>query len=210
MRKPMADVSTVLNRVMSKLGLDKRLREHTFLSLWPTFVPSAIADRSRPLFIDNERNLVISVADAATGQELSMMKSRVLSKVAPAARSLGIEIKGIRPDLKHYHSSSMMAAHPLASDDRLPAPTEEELDAITLNESELQELSNLTEELRGAQTGNRMVKLYERELRIRRWRLAHKYPTCTECGNPVERLHKSRTGADVCIACQYRDPEILT
>lgn len=206
MRKPMADVSTVLNRVMSKLGLDKRLREHTFLSLWPTFVPSSIADRSRPLFIDAERNLVVSVADAATGQELSMMKSRVLGKVAAAARSLGIEIRGIRPDMKHYHSASTMAIHPLASDARLPAPTEAELAAVRLNAAEMEELSNLSEELRGAETGERMVKLYERELRLRRWRIAHKYPCCDECGNPVERLHKTGQGREVCIACQYRDP----
>lgn len=205
MRKPMTDVNSVLNRVMSKLGLDKRLREHTFLSLWPTFVPSAIADRSRPLFIDAERNLVVSVADAATGQELSMMKTRVLAKVAAAGRSLGIEIRGIRPDMKHYHSASTMVIHPLASDERLAVPTDAELAAITLNAAEQEELSNLREELAGTQAGGRMVKLYERELRLRRWRIAHKYPCCDECGNPVERLHKNRAGLDVCIACQYRD-----
>jgi hypothetical protein len=198
MRK-MTDVSSVLNRVVSKLGLDKRLREHTFLSLWPTFVPSSIADRSRPLFIDAERNLVISVADAATGQELSMMRSRVLAKVSAAARSLGIEISGIRPDLKHYHSNSTCVVHPLSSEERLPAPTEAELAAITLNESEHEEISKLAEELTAgggsADTNARMVKLYE-----------HKYPTCAECGNPVERLHKKETRGlptAVCIACLY-------
>jgi len=69
MRKNLSAVNNVLNQVMSKLGLDKRLREHTFLTLWPTFVNGAIADRSRPLFIDSDRNLVVSVADSATGQE---------------------------------------------------------------------------------------------------------------------------------------------
>jgi hypothetical protein len=173
-------------------------------------VPSSIADRSRPLFIDAERNLVISVADAATGQELSMMRSRVLAKVSAAARSLGIEISGIRPDLKHYHSNSTCVVHPLSSEERLPAPTEAELAAITLNESEHEEISKLAEELTAgggsADTNARMVKLYERELRIRRWRLAHKYPTCAECGNPVERLHKKETRGlptAVCIACLY-------
>jgi hypothetical protein len=210
MRKPMSDVSSVLNRVLSKLGLDKRLREHTFLSLWPTFVPSQIADRSRPLFIDNERNLVISVADAATGQELSLMKSRIMTKLGPAARSLGIDIRGIRPDLKHYHAQSTMVYHPLASEERLPAHTEEELAQVKLSEEEQAQIDELAARLAlegtKADAAAGMVRLFEREFRLRRWRLAHKYPTCDQCGNPVERLHPMKGTTDrVCIACLYRD-----
>lgn len=207
MRK-LSAVNSVLNRVMSKLGLDKRLREHTFLTLWPTFVSGAIGDRSRPLFIDAERNLVVSVADAATGQELSMCKQRVLSKLAPAARSLGIEINGIRLDLKHYHSTQTSVNHPLASNDRLPAPSEDDLSNLVLPESDLQQISKLAEDLQqehtDARTQERMVRLFDRELRIRKWRLEHNYPQCEECGNPVERLHK-RNESMLCIACLYRD-----
>lgn len=210
MRRPMSDVSSVLNRVLSKLGLDRRLREHTFLSLWPTFVPSVIADRSRPLFIDNERNLVVSVADASTGQELSLMKTRILSQLGPAARSLGIEIRGIRPDLKHYHGQSTMVYHPLANEDRLQAHTEEELLQVELSETEQAQVDELAVrlELEGAskETRQSMLRLFEREFQLRRWRLAHKYPTCDRCGNPVERLHLMKESPDrVCIACQYRD-----
>jgi hypothetical protein len=213
MRKPFTEVNTVLTRVMSKLGLDKRLREHTFLQLWPTFVSGVIGDRSRAIFIDAERNLVVSVADAATGQELSMCKPRVLAKLAPAARSLGIEIKGIRLDLKHYHATSTLVQHPLASDEKLPTPTEEELEAIELTSLEQQEISKLSEELMQQNadkaTRERMVRLYEREFRVRTWRFAHNYPICQQCGNPVWKLHKLATPhtdakhAMVCISCMY-------
>lgn len=215
MHKPLSAVNSVLNRVMSKLGLDKRLREHTFMTLWPTFVSGAIGDRSRALFIDAERNLVVSVADASTGQELSMCKPRVLAKLAPAARSLGIEINGIRLDLKHYHSTQTMVTHPLASDDRLPLPTEDDLSTVKLNDAEAAEISKLAEELlkqnNSPVTRERMVKLFEREFRIRRFRLEHNYPQCETCTNPVERLHRKpfagadKTHAMVCIACLYSD-----
>lgn len=215
MRKPFSEVNSVLNRVMSKLGLDQRLREHTFLTMWPTFVAGAIAERSRPLFIDAERNLVVSVADAATGQELSMSKPRVLAKLSPIARSLGIEIRGIRLDLKHYHSTTTGVTHPLASDERLLAPSEEDLAAVSLDDGDRQEISKLAEELvsrtEDARIRGRMVRLFERELRIRSWRLANGYPLCQHCANPVEHLHKKSTpGSDqtaalVCIACMYAD-----
>lgn len=219
MRKPLTELNNVLTRVVSKLGLDQRLREHTFLSLWPTFVSGPIADRSRPIFIDAERNLVISVADAATGQELSMAKARVMSKVGPAAKSLGIEIRGIRLDLKHYHSTTTLSSHPLASDDRLPAPTEEELASATISAPDQSELSKLAAELEAQHvdedTRTRMLKLFERECRVRSWRIEHGYPRCQRCDNPVERLHKLRNRlsesefAMVCIACFYADKEVI-
>ncbi len=213
MRKNLSAVNNVLNQVMSKLGLDKRLREHTFLTLWPTFVSAAIADRSRPLFIDADRNLVVSVADSATGQELSMCKPRILAKLAPAARSLGIDITGIRLDLKHYHSATTIAMHPLASDQRLKQFTDDDLAAIELSASDLAEIAQLAQDLAqqnpGSSTSGRMVKLFEREFRIRSWRLSHNYPRCEMCTNPIERPYKRRTGlperphAMVCLACFY-------
>jgi hypothetical protein len=213
MRKPFTEVNSVLNRVVSKLGLDKRLREHTFLQLWPTFVSGVIGDHSRAIFIDADRNLVVSVADAATGQELSMCKPRVLAKLAPAARSLGIEIKGIRLDMKHYHSTSTLVTHPLASDEKLPTPEESELAQIELTEADRREISKLSEGLAqqndDTSTQKRMVRLYEREFRVRAWRLAHGYPVCQQCGNPVFKLHKLATPhsdlghAMVCISCMY-------
>ncbi|HEY9792196.1 MAG TPA: DciA family protein [Candidatus Obscuribacterales bacterium] len=214
-KKTLSQVNTVLNKVVSNLGLDRRLREHTFMSLWPTFVSSAVADRSRPLFIDSERNLVISVKDAAVGQELSMAKSKLLPKVVSTARSLHIELRGLRLDLKHYHATSTM---PYIEEEKpLPKPSEADLKAIELKPQDVAAVDDLRSQLTSEaavqlETSEKIVALYERELRMRHWRFLSGFPLCPQCTNPVERLHSPASAPiprdnprAVCIACLYRD-----
>src|SRR5438477_9506228 len=112
------------------------------MSLWPTFVSGVIAERSRPLFIDADRNLVVSVADASCGQELSMTKGKIFSSLSKAANSLGIEIRGLRLDLKHYHSASTMPA----VEQREPPlrPSQQDLDSLSLSPAEQEELAQLS------------------------------------------------------------------
>jgi hypothetical protein len=212
---PLSPVNSVLNKVLSNLGLDRRLREHTFMSLWPTFVSSAVAERSRPLFIDAERNLVISVKDAATGQELSMAKGKLLPRVASAARSLQIEVRGLRLDLKHYHAVSTM---PYIEEEKpLPKPSEADLQSIDLKAGDLAAVDDLRRQLASdaavqSETCEKIVALYERELRLGRWRFLNNYPVCPQCSNPVERLHSPANAPiprenprPVCIACLYAE-----
>lgn len=215
-KPPLNPINSVLNKVVSNLGLDRRLREHTFMSLWPTFVNSAIAERSRPLFIDADRNLVITVANAAVGQELSMLKGRLSGKITAAARALSIEVRGLRLDLKHYHQRSTMAEIPEAP--ALPKPSEADLAAVQLGASEIWQISALAEDLSvdgscDEPTRQRILRLFERELRLRRWRQSHSFPVCPQCDNPVERLHDPglttggrRQGEAVCITCLYGQP----
>src|SRR5579883_2844975 len=67
-------VNKLLPDVLSKLGLDRRLKEHAAMQIWISLLPGAILERSRPLFIDSQRNLVVAVADASVGQEISLLK----------------------------------------------------------------------------------------------------------------------------------------
>jgi hypothetical protein len=97
-------ISNVLNEVMGRLGLDRRLREQTLLNLWPVIVGDAFASKTRPLFIDNQNILVIAVQDASTAQELSFFKREITNKFKQAGVGTGVNIAGLRFDLKHYHS----------------------------------------------------------------------------------------------------------
>jgi hypothetical protein len=208
-------VNDVLSKVMSSLGLERRLREHTLASLWPTFVSGAVADRSRPLFIDNERQLVVSVANAATGQELSMLKTKILSKLIPAARSLGIEIRGIRLDMKYYRAIADDTAVAMPETKPLAGPDDEQMDAVQLTEAENQQLKQLREDLFQKTTDDeiktpvkeKILRLFEIELRLRRWRLENGFPACHQCGNPADRLHQRRSSKGnqpgYCLACIY-------
>jgi hypothetical protein len=213
-----APLGSVLSGVMSGLALDRRLKEHTLINLWPTFVSSAIAQRSRPIFIDSSRLLVIAVADASCGQELSLSKTQVLAKLIPTGRALGVEIAGLRLDLKHYHrkeEENFSSAQP--GRDRLPEPKEADLAQIILPQEDLDELRQLAEELK---SGNgdpdlaaRMLKLFEGELKLRQWQFLNGYPVCDACGNPARKLHAKRLhslnqtdeepAARLCQVCFY-------
>src|SRR3990167_1228540 len=118
-------LSYVLNRVVSNLGLDERLRQHTLMELWPQLVGDPWAKRSRCLFMDSERFLVVTVQDASTGQELSFLKGQILGTLRKAARAIGIDINGLRFDLKHFHRASAreLMQQSQATHLSLPEPT---------------------------------------------------------------------------------------
>ncbi len=98
-KRAMSSVNNVLSQLVSSLNLDRRLKEHTLLGLWPTVIGEPFASKSRPLFIDHEGSIVIAVSEAAVGQELSLMRSQLVKKMRIAGNGLGIEIRGIRFDL---------------------------------------------------------------------------------------------------------------
>ncbi len=82
----MTSVNQVLNKVVGKLGLDRRLKEHALMSLWPSVAGEMFATCSRPLFLDHEGNIVIAVKDASVGQELSLLKVDLAKKMRAMPR----------------------------------------------------------------------------------------------------------------------------
>lgn len=196
--KNFTNLSNVLPKVMRALGIDKRLREHTFIKLWPHIVGEPFASRARPLFIDYEGNLVVAVKDAVVGQEFGFARAEVLKKLRHTARGLNIEINGLRFDMKRFfegQDEQMQEAY----EKRLPVPTEHDLEVMELSAEDSALVSavgaNNTE---GEAFLNRMRSLYEKELRLKRWREAHGYPHCNYCGEVTGRLH----GTDlICALC---------
>ena len=150
-KRALDSIDNVLTKLVGSLGLDKRLKEHALLSLWPLMIGEVFADKSRPLFIDYEGNLVIAVKDASVAQELSLLKPAIVSKMRMAAQSMNLKVTGMRFDLKHYYGGTSA----LNEADRIPShkqprkmePTPEELAEITLSESDLEELAALKAEI---------------------------------------------------------------
>lgn len=207
----LASINIVLNNVVTGLGLDRRLRENALISLWSQVVGDALAAKSRPLFVDIERNLVVSAANGSVAQELSLMKPQIMQKLTRLAASLQVEVKGMRLDLKHFHRAEQdEIAEPVPVPPAIPK--NEELDAIDLSLADLSTLQQLAQELeRQAEpeaVRSRILKLCERELRIRAWRRGQNYPACQICGDPSPRLHDTRAASPadnlrVCPACLY-------
>lgn len=198
-RKNFASISGVLPRVLRDLGLDKRLKEHTFLNLWPHIVGEPFGSRARPLFIDSERNLVVAVQDASVGQEMGFHKTALLAKLKQAAIGVGIDFRGMRFDMKRFWEGKNEAFADEGTK-ALPIPSKDDLQKIQLSEAELGTIAGLGIELSGGseELVRRMRQLFELELRVRHYREANGYPHCGNCGDVTERLH----GTDlICSMC---------
>lgn len=196
-------VDRVLNRVVGALGLERRLRERTFMSLWPNLVGQPWAQKSRCLFVDAEGKLVVALSDAATGQELSLMKATILARLISAGRALGVAVKGIRFDLKHYHESASDCRQPTGRAlVRLPEPSDGDLAAVELSADERRQVDELAACLSATHgtvvPPERVVALFERQLRLRSWRRLAGYPQCVSCGEPAPVLHGD---GSLCAAC---------
>ncbi len=150
-RRSLSSIDSVLSKLVSTMGLDRRLKEHALLNLWPIMIGSLFSEKSRPLFIDHEGNLVIAVKDASVAQELSLLKPEIIKKMRIAAHSMGLTINGMRFDLKHFYGGTPALSEgerfPLHKQPRQAEPTPEELADVSLSESDLQELAALKAEL---------------------------------------------------------------
>ncbi len=213
-RSSMTDVSTVLSKVISKFGLEQRMKEHAFMSLWPDIVDDPFKKLTRPLFIDNEGNLVVSVKDSSVAQELSFQRGPLLKRLAPFARGVGLKISGIRFDLKHFREGedSDYLEKALQSHKREEAraasfvATDADLAMVQLSEENQNELNTLKESLRRTEGGSefergiseRMLKMYERELRLKLWREGKGLTACSQCGFVDTRLYGALAMCRLC------------
>ncbi len=210
-------IAKVLPKLLRQLGIDNRLKEHTFLHLWPHIVGEPFASRTRPLFIDSDGNVVIAVKDASTGQEISFAKADLLKKLKQAARGVGISINGMRFDMKRYFEKATSDEFAYQFQVPLPEPTEADLYAIELSVDEALQIAavatNFTIEPQSnsdehhdstgadfSRLAIRMRTLYEKELRLKKWRLAHNYPVCSQCGDVTSRLHGANLICPLCFA----------
>lgn len=211
-RAQMACISNVLSEVVKRYGLDQSLKIHALTSYWPHAVGEPFAGITRPLFIDMEGNLVVSVKDASVAQELSFKKPQLMKSLRPLANSVGLKLTGLRFDLKNYtrianldQEAEQRQAQKVenAYVDRLrkDEPDDAELNAIELPEDDAAELVVMSESLlnhEGISNGPRILALYERELRLRHWRQSKGYPRCTSCQTPQSRLHGT---SELCAGC---------
>jgi hypothetical protein len=199
-------VEKVLPLVLLQLGLEQRMRQHALMQVWHSLLPASLAERSRPLFMDHQNNLVIGVSDAAAAQELSLMKNKLVQTLSATARTLKVKFASLRFDLKNYHrlEEEMSALEPA-----LPQPSEGELQTLALSNHDMQLICDLSGRLdreQGAKADLSMMILraFERQLRLAEWRRRHGYPVCQSCRNPVPRLF-ARGSHKVCFNCRHSD-----
>ncbi len=202
MKNSLSRVNTVLDSLLNKLGLDKRLRERCLMDLWPSLVGDFFDQRTRPLFIDSENQLVVAVKDASVGQELSLRKRDILLRLKACAQGLNLVVKGLRFDMKAYYQVAPKSELQFTAEPTLPEPEQNDLDQVALTQDELGRIAELRGSLvkRGIDVNlsQRMVSLYENKIRLRSWQKSNGYPICPLCNSTSTHLHGS---SRLCSSC---------
>lgn len=204
-RKGFTSVSSVLSAVANQFGLETRMKEQAFMSMWQYVVGEPLSSLSRPVFIDYQRNLVVGVRDSAVASELSLRKKEIMASLRSLASSVGIGIAGVRFDVRHYHRSAPDSGSEMLAQTHSPAipePSDRDLDKLILDDSSIEELAFIEESMSGSagddEVKKRILGIYERELRHRQWLAASGAPLCSLCGQPERRLHG---GDALCTPC---------
>ncbi len=220
------NVGQVLSQVVSGLGLDQRLQEQALRQIWPTIVDQPFRQSTRVLFIDHAANLVISARDASTAQEITFAKRDLLKRLYPIARALGLSVKNIRVDLKHFVVKSeedFDESRPCAQSKLPEPPGEAELAHIELEADEQVQIQALETSLApinlfvgptdrepvgqenlgvaGAIRSKEILGMVERQLKLERWRRQNRYPICSGCGYTTLITHSQDA---LCAECFVR------
>ncbi|MCG2675566.1 DUF721 domain-containing protein [bacterium] len=81
-------IKRILNAILRKLGLEKRIKECAILSLWNDAVGENIALHTKPLKVYDGRMTVL-VESSSWTQELTFLKNRIIERLN---RSIGKEV----------------------------------------------------------------------------------------------------------------------
>jgi hypothetical protein len=215
------NVGRVLDDVVRGLGLDKRIKEQALRQIWPTLIGEPFQGKTRVLFIDSEGNLVVSARDGSTAQELTFAKRELLAKMRPPAKALGLNLKGLRLDLKHYFDkiepdTEGSLINRSLTNVQIETPDEAELNRIELSELDKRKIDDLSVALKSADQSaaclvpneqnedrlERILKIYERQLRLVNWRHSKGFPSCSKCNYPTTKLH---TINRLCSECYLQE-----
>jgi hypothetical protein len=201
-----AGINTILPGVVVDLGLDRRMQEQALFSLWPSLLDRIYATRSMPLFIDSKGILVVAVENGSTAQELSFLKAKLLDQLQPICVGLGLTIKGMRFDLKRFSQSLNREETAKTAKNEFADkswPTDDELAAFNLNETEIEEITSLKQKLQkmlaqlhleqrsdnsANQIPERITYLVEKKLRFKKWCVQQNVPVCKQCAEPLPQF----------------------
>jgi predicted nucleic acid-binding Zn ribbon protein len=89
-QKKYARIGDILPSVLRSIGLDRRLREHEILAIWPQVVGAEIAARTQPIKIERGV-LYVRVDHSAWMQELHFMEREILAKLRESAPDVVID-----------------------------------------------------------------------------------------------------------------------
>ncbi len=190
--RPAAPLRAALRQLLEKAqALEPSLR-HLIPAVWAEVVGPWYAKHS---YVTRVWEGIVEVCcdSAARAQQLQLDAPKIIRRLN---ERIGQEwVREIRPSSAEGLRPPASRARP----DELPAPSEEELDAIELTERERQWIAQQAAAVRDEAARASFVRSLETYLKFRRWKLDHGWIECPRCGE----IYHPREG---CWRCRAETP----
>ena len=173
--RPEKPLGRALDEFLRSSGLLETARENLCPVIWPEVVGSWYA---RFTEVTRVRDGVVYVRcdSAPRANQLQLDAPDIIRRLNE--RLGGDYITEIRPS-----STGAPRKHiELATDDELPAPREEELEAIELDEDELERIRSAAAQIGDAEVGERIERILRQQAKLRIWQRDHGFNCCPGCG----------------------------
>lgn len=183
--KKRGHLGELIKGLLRQHDLERRVRQHQAMDLWPEVVGADIARNAWPLGV-RDGVLLVGVVNHAWAQTLHLMSVVIIEAVnsrleESALRDLQVRVTG------HGHRSRRASG---ADQDRPRRPSPP---ALTREEQE--RVRDLTSGIEDPELKAKVRRAAAGLMRLRRWREAAPQRACARCGRPF-----SGTGR-VCPAC---------
>ena len=183
------EFKSILDKTISGLGSAEAIRQSMAAAYWSEAVGPAAASASEPDRIVNGV-LHVSVEHPVWSQELTLLKREILRQIN--SRLGGWSITDIR---FHVANLPQNIQEPIQR-----GPNDLELERVTLTEEDTLRLKNdllAAETIEDDKIRETTIKMIQRNIRLRRWRLEHGWHSCKKCS----AAH--HTDQELCPICRY-------
>lgn len=204
-------LKSIISKVSKNYGIDRGLRELTFVKLWPDLIGPKFKDKTKVFSVSNKGNfdiVIISVSSSSVSQELLLLKDMILKKITSVSLSLKFNVKDIIFTTKHWdledkndflQQDSKSVTHFFKSN-----PTEKDLDNIKIPENIMESILLSVEKhnFTNIEIKERILKTISSDIKLQIWRKLNGFPSCEKCGITID--YYSEDIGFLCPSCKYK------
>ncbi|MDD3013806.1 MAG: DUF721 domain-containing protein [Candidatus Gastranaerophilales bacterium] len=202
-------LSSVLDKVIKKLGIDRGLKEITLINLWSEAVPYKFRNNSKAVSVVNKGTydaLLVAVSSSAVSQELFLQKKEILKNLSIISLSLEFKIKDLILSTKLWQEVQeipVLKQKQEVTHIFIKNPTEADLYNISVPEKIVDFIkeSIKTQNYNSDELKNNMLDMIIKDIKTQIWRKNNGFPVCPQCGIPINYYNENKK--ILCPSCKY-------
>ena len=201
-------IGSLIDKMSKNLGIERGLREITFVNLWPELIGGKFSNETNPIGIIKKNGydvLLLSVSSSSVSQEMFLYKNEILKKISNIALSLEFNIKDIIFSTKLWKKNK----------NKISLDSNEENTTFFLKKISDSDLKNIvvpeniinfvkesisTQNFSSNELKDRMLKMIINDIKLQIWKKNNGYPSCSQCGVALDYYTYNKK--NLCPSCK--------